>query len=351
MYTILLKMSEYIKQLLEKFNIPLEDPTPVLGEEDLYYYTYIVVPNNENSKMYLKVYFGQHTTAKLDDGYIASGIKIKSYLKKHPGQFYRKILGFYKNADELNQAEKDLIDGHINKDYCLNLKEGGDNAKWSEESKKKLSDTMKGDSCWMRGRNGELNPFWGKQHSEEICKKLSEAKKGENHPNWGKQLSDETKKKISEANKGENHPMYGRTGEDSPWWGKHHSEESKKKMSEAAKGRTPSEETRRKLSESLKGKNFKDSMTPEAFEEWRRNNSESKKGKMCGEKNPMYGKKHSAETKKKMSDAKKGKKHPNSKPVEVEGVPYVSITAAAKARGKGVKTIERLIKKGEARYI
>lgn len=43
-------------------------------------------------------------------------------------------------------------------------------------------------------------------------------------------------------------------GELSHMYGKHHSEESKRKMSESHKGRTVTEETRRKLSESHKGK-------------------------------------------------------------------------------------------------
>ena len=71
--------------------------------------------------------------------------------------------------------------------------------------------------------------------SEETKKKLSEAMKG-------KQKSEETKKKLSEANKGENNPNYG----------KHFSEETRKKMSEAQKGKHLSEETRKKISEAKK---------------------------------------------------------------------------------------------------
>lgn len=56
--------------------------------------------------------------------------------------------------------------------------------------------------------------------TEEIRRKLSETKKGENNPNYGKHLSDETKRKLSEANKGVNNFMYGKTGKNSPNYGK-----------------------------------------------------------------------------------------------------------------------------------
>ena len=42
-------------------------------------------------------------------------------------------------------------------------------------------------------------------------------------------------------------------------------------------------------------------------EEHKKKMSEARKGKLVGEKNPMYGKHHSEETRKKLSEAKKGK--------------------------------------------
>lgn len=46
---------------------------------------------------------------------------------------------------------------------------------------------------------GENNNMYGRHHSEETKKKMSEALKGENHPLYGKHRSEETRKKISEA--------------------------------------------------------------------------------------------------------------------------------------------------------
>ena len=84
------------------------------------------------------------------------------------------------------------------------------------------------------------NAFENKTEKEmfEISRKISKKVKG-------RVLSQETKQKLSELNTGENNPMYG----------KHHSEETRKKMSNAQKGKSKTEEHKRKMSESKKGKN------------------------------------------------------------------------------------------------
>ena len=83
----------------------------------------------------------------------------------------------------------------------------------------------------------ENHPQWGKHHSEETCKKISESNSGENHPMWGKPRSEETKQKIGIGNKG-----------------KVISEEMRRNMSEAAKNRPPmTEETKEKIGRSQIG--------------------------------------------------------------------------------------------------
>lgn len=69
---------------------------------------------------------------------------------------------------------------------------------------------------------------------------------GYNHRRGGSNgsLCEETKQKISIANKGENNPFYG----------KQHTEETKKKMSEERKGRELTDEWRNNLSKAQKGK-------------------------------------------------------------------------------------------------
>jgi len=113
-------------------------------------------------------------------------------------------------------------------------------------------------AAWpMIDGRGENNGMYGKTHSEEAKRKMSEAKKGKK----GKTRSEETKRRMSEAKKGENNPMYGKT----------RSEEHSRKISEANTGKTKSEEHKRNLSGSMTGKT--------RSEETRRKQSETMKGK------------------------------------------------------------------------
>ena len=114
----------------------------------------------------------------------------------------------------------------------------------------------------------------GSSIGDESRKRMSDAHKGENHHMYGKTHSEETRKKISEGNKN-----------------KILTEETKKRMSDAHKGKIRSEEHRRNLSEAHKNPS----------EETRRKRSEAQKG----EKNHNYGKTASEESRKKMSEAHK----------------------------------------------
>ena len=87
----------------------------------------------------------------------------------------------------------------------------------SEETRRKLSESHKGQTPWNKGRKMSES-----YHSEETKRKVSEALKG-------RVLSEETKRKIGEAHKG-----------------KLVSEETRRKLSEANKGKTPWNKGRKK---------------------------------------------------------------------------------------------------------
>lgn len=82
------------------------------------------------------------------------------------------------------------------------------------------------------GKYGVKNGMYGKTHTEETKKKLSEINKGRIPVNKGKKASEETKQKLSEKAK-------LRIGDKNSFYGKHHSEETKQKLREKNIGKLP----------------------------------------------------------------------------------------------------------------
>jgi hypothetical protein len=125
------------------------------------------------------------------------------------------------------------------------------------------------------------------------------------------------RRKYIEESSGSKNPMFGKLGY---MFGKKHSDETKKKISQKAKGRKASIETRKKMSEMKKGK------VPVGFQNldpWNRGKTKETDETLArisrmhsGEGNPNFGKTASIETRKKMSEKRKqlpptmlGKKH------------------------------------------
>lgn len=107
---------------------------------------------------------------------------------------------------------------------------------YSDEVRKKMSLAKEGMYF------GEDNPFFGKTHTEEVRKRLSEANfeflKSNPHSALGRKVSEEAKNKMRlhmlGKYAGKKNPMYGVP---SPMTGKHHTEETKKRMSENMMGK------------------------------------------------------------------------------------------------------------------
>jgi group I intron endonuclease len=133
------------------------------------------------------------------------------------------------SENELNDLEIYYIDlySSFNNPRGMNLCSGGNsNRVVSEETRIKMSESL----------TGELNPFYGKKHSEVTLSKLRGLKRSEytlqKIRDSKKNITEETRKRMSEAQMNKNPP----------------SNETRRKMSIAQIGRKHSEETKRKIS-------------------------------------------------------------------------------------------------------
>lgn len=146
-----------------------------------------------------------------------------------------------KNRKEAYALEQRLITKHLDNPKLMNIGKGsfgGDNISRHPDRDKIIAKmTRSVQEMWDNAsiefreshaekRRGKNNGMFGKKHTEESRKMMSENKKGQ--PSWckGKNLSAETCAKISAFAK-------TRTGSKNPFYGKTHSEETRQKIREA----------------------------------------------------------------------------------------------------------------------
>lgn len=134
------------------------------------YYTYLIIPTNPNYNFFGKVYFGKHKQAKENDNYICSSRIISKWCRKHPNEYVKLILNYYSSEEELNKAEFDLIHPHLGKDWCLNLKEGGEGGTPVESVRLSIS----------KNKKGKPQPWNSHPQSDETKEKRSKSMKDKN---------------------------------------------------------------------------------------------------------------------------------------------------------------------------
>ena len=209
-----------------------------------------------------------------------------------------------KKGRKLSEKSRKKMSESIKKLYA----EGGFNPRkgkhLSAKTKRRISLSKKGKPTWNKGKTGI--------YTNEVKKKMGVKPIGFTGPNLGKKFSAKTRKKLSLAHKGAPAWNKGKTGI--------YSDEVRKKMSNAqkklyangyqspSKGLKRSAETKRKLSLAKKGKpTWNKGKTGIYSEEVRNRISNTlKKLYASGYQAPAKGVKRSAETRKMMSLARKG---------------------------------------------
>lgn len=179
-------------------------------------WTVYIHTNKENGKVYIGI-TGQPVERRWrsdGSGYKKCLLFYRAIQKYGWDSFEHKILNEVKTKEEAEVLEQKLIKEYKsnNVEFGYNIANGGSVHHISEQTKKKISQTLK----------------------ENYFK--------ENHPNYGNKYSDEMKKKLSQSHIGlqtkENHYMYG----------KHHSDDMKERIrnTNISKGIMPSIEARKK---------------------------------------------------------------------------------------------------------
>ena len=98
------------------------------NDNNLKYYLYEIHINNPQSSLNDKYYYGMHTTADINDGYMGSGKIILAYQKKYGNYGLDKtILTYYNNRADLYKGERELVmmKKETLKNKCINISEGG----------------------------------------------------------------------------------------------------------------------------------------------------------------------------------------------------------------------------------
>lgn len=147
----------------------------------------------------MKYYVGSRTAKKChpDDGYICSSREVKSLIVEHPEEWTRTIVAVG-SPEEMYQLETEILQLF--------------------DCKHDSRSFNKHNNIWLGFAGGEKHPMFGTKRPEH-AKKMS----GKPSGNSGKKITEETRNRMSKAQSGTNNSMYGKT----------HSEETIKKITES----------------------------------------------------------------------------------------------------------------------
>lgn len=208
-------------------------------------YKIYLITNIENKKQYVGI--TKFSIEERFSQHMKRGFLLTEAIKKYGEQkFSIELIEEVESAERAYELEIFYIQKYNTKvPNGYNLTDGGDGIfGWeaSEEYRQECSERVK-----LLHKEKKVG-MYGKNHSEETRKKMSDSSKGKPKP-WliGRKVSEETKEKIRQINSGkvlsdetrkkisENH--YDISGENNPMYGKKHSPETIEKLKEKAKNR------------------------------------------------------------------------------------------------------------------
>lgn len=218
-----------------------------------------IIKNTKNGSFYLgqtgnlRERWKQHRHSLHQNGH--SNRHLQSSWNKYGKNAFKFMVLEYCSIEQLNEREQHWIDQYIDSDDCYNISRDAiapmRGRKMSVESRQKVSQSLIGNKYNV-----------GKKHSDERKRLTSQKTRGENNPFFGKEHSDRTREKISEANRGRIRTEATRIKMSIAHRNKPKTEEHIQKIKATItqrnkdnppfKGKKHSEETRLKMSESAK---------------------------------------------------------------------------------------------------
>jgi len=163
-----------------------------------------------------KIYIGQHITFDINDDYMGSSSYLANSIKKHGIENFKKeILFDFKDKDELNKKEAELVNEEfVKRDDTYNINLGG--SSWYYVNKSGKAESI---AHWKIAHNNFLKLLNNKEYKEQYSKKVSNG----------------LKKAYKDPNKFIKHKSGYFKGEKAAFYGKKHTEETKLKMSQTHK--------------------------------------------------------------------------------------------------------------------
>ena len=166
----------------------------------MYHYVY-----KTTNVMIGKVYIGAHSSKILNDNYLGSGKTLKHAIKKYGREnFTRTILEFFETREEAFKREAELVtEAFIKEDNNYNMCPGGLGASIkTEEFKNKVSKKLKGRKFTEEhSRNKSLAQTGKKNHRYGKSNPNNPVLYGSENGMFGKKHSEESKKLISQKRK------------------------------------------------------------------------------------------------------------------------------------------------------
>ena len=167
-----------------------------------------------------KIYIGKHETTNIEDEYFGSGKYLKRAINKYGLEnFVKTILFELQNEEEMNLLEKCVVTQEFcDREDTYNIMEGGDGG-WNYVNNIGRNIGFRYANLHglnNSGRKGKPQSEYQKKRCKEaiaLDRKLHPEKYdqcGKNNPMYGKHHSIETKKKLSESHKGFRNSMSSR---------------------------------------------------------------------------------------------------------------------------------------------